>query len=53
MIKKPLPLPQVLVQVLLQELEVIFFHLLINYIQAPSIIISRINNTRTIAAEDP
>lgn len=57
-IKNPFPLPlqvvlQVVLHVVLQELDDIFFHLLINYIHAPSIIISRINNTRTIAAEDP
>ena len=56
-IKNPFPLLQVVwqvvLQVVLQELDDIFFHLLINYIHAPSIIISRINNTRIIDAEEP
>ena len=50
-IKNPLPL-DVVWQVLLHEL-MIYPPLFFDYIHAPSMIINKINNTRTIADDEP
>ena len=52
-IKYPEPQLTVLVWQVLHEDDILFTSFNYSYIQAPSMIINKMNNTNTIAAEDP